>query len=115
MNSECIATEQLTASEREQMFRLLQKNFLGVERKTFDADLDGKNRVILIERDGELYGFSTFLYYTTRYREEDLGIVFSGDTIIEPGARGTLELPRTWIRAVRQTGANFEPTGSSGC
>lgn len=107
MKSVCLPTLRLTAADREQMFDLLLKNFSGVDRATFDADLDEKNRVILIREHGELYGFSTFLYYTTRYRDERLGIVYSGDTIIEPDARGTLELPRTWIRAVRETAAGY--------
>lgn len=107
MKSVCLPTLRLTAADREQMFDLLLKNFSGVDRATFDADLDEKNRVILIREHGELYGFSTFLYYTTRYRDERLGIVYSGDTIIAPDARASLELPRSWIRAVRETGAGY--------
>ena len=107
MNSECLATQDLGAADRERMFRLLRKNFHGIERDGFEADLNKKNRVILIQENGELQGFSTFLYYTTRYRDETLGIVYSGDTIVEADARATLELPRTWIKAVRQTGTDY--------
>lgn len=107
MKGECISAQDLTAGDREKMFGLLRKNFRGVKRETFDADLDEKNRVILFRERGRLCGFSTFLYYTTRYRGEKLGVVYSGDTIINADARGSLELPRTWIRAVRQTGADY--------
>ena len=108
MKGECIATPHLASSDKEQMFALLQKNFLGVRREVFEADLGEKNRVILFRDAGVLRGFSTFLYYTTDYNNEKLGIVYSGDTIIDPSAWGSLQLPKSWIKAVRDTGQQYD-------
>ncbi|MCP4876599.1 MAG: hypothetical protein GY896_14160 [Gammaproteobacteria bacterium] len=90
------------------MFALLNGNFLGVSRDVFEADLQAKNRVILFRENELLLGFSTFLYYITRYQGKNLGIVYSGDTIIAPDAWGSFHLPRTWIREVRRIGATHD-------
>jgi hypothetical protein len=39
---------------------------------------------------------------------EKLGIVYSGDTIIESDAWGSFQLPKTWIKAVREAGACYD-------
>jgi hypothetical protein len=84
------------------MFALLSRHFEGVEPGVFEADLLGKNWVILI-RDGTgmLAGFSTL-----DVRNEEVGgapctVVYSGDTIVDPSAWSSAALPRAWIGAVR--------------
>jgi hypothetical protein len=88
---------------RDAMFRLLSSHFAGVDRESFDDDLDGKNAVILLEdEDRVLRGFSTLLVYTTRAAGRPMTIVYSGDTIVERASWGSPALARTWIHAVRQ-------------
>ena len=88
---------------RAAMFRLLAAHFVGVDRSTFDADLEEKQCAILLEDDdGELRGFSTLLLYRTAVERKTLSVVYSGDTIVDRAWWGSPALPRTWIRAVRQ-------------
>jgi len=96
-----VPREALSVAQRDAMFALLARHFEGVAREHFEADLAEKNWVLLIEDEGRLCGFSTLVFYQTRYRGEVVAVVYSGDTIMERGAWGTPELPRSWIAAVR--------------
>ena len=98
MKARAISKEQLTAADRERMFSLLIRHFLGVERDVFNADLDKKNWVILIENnEGCLVGFTTIHLYQTAYQGETLSVVYSGDTIMDQSAWSSFCLPRVWI------------------
>src|SRR5688500_7243767 len=98
-----VPRESLSAGMREEMYALLNAHFEGVSPEQFGRDLDEKNWVILLEEGGEggrLCGFSTLLVYETRFEEEPLSVVFSGDTIVRRDAWGSSALPRTWIGCV---------------
>ncbi len=82
------------------MFELLAHHFNGVTRAQFERDLAARNRVILIQRDGRLVGFSTLLAYTTAFEGKRINVIYSGDTIVAPEAWGTTALPRAWVAAV---------------
>jgi hypothetical protein len=100
----------LTSVEIGQMFALLAQNFRGVERRTFDADLEEKNWVVLVEgADGRLHGFSTLLIYSTQVTLRPLIVVCSGDTIVEPSAWGSSALPRAWIQSVYALRSHYPP------
>ncbi|HEX4963514.1 MAG TPA: hypothetical protein VF173_21980 [Thermoanaerobaculia bacterium] len=102
MTGRLVPRAALTAEEREALFTLLATHFLGVTRERFAADLAEKNWILLLEEDGVLRGFSTMLIYETLSPEgEPLTVVYSGDTIVEPGAWATAALPKSWIAAVR--------------
>ena len=93
----------LTQLQQEQMLGLMRQHFFGVTAPQFQADLEQKNWVILIEDGaGRLRGFSTLLYYTPQIDEGRLHAVYSGDTIVDAGARHDPTLARTWIAAVNQ-------------
>jgi hypothetical protein len=83
------------------MFSLLSVHFHGVERWTFDRDLDEKNWVLLFEDGAQLRGFSTLLAYETVHDGEPISVVYSGDTIMARDGWKTATLPRSWITAVR--------------
>jgi hypothetical protein len=102
MNGRLVQRDDLTAAERDAMFSLLGTHFRGVTRERFDADLDEKNWVILLEdKDGELAGFSTFLHYhATLESYERVGVIYSGATIVDPRAWNSSVLSRTWIESV---------------
>jgi len=100
-DSVVVDREALPAADRDAMFELLARHFEGVSREQFARDLAGKNRVVLIRRDGVLVGFSTLAVQESAHEGRIVTVVTSGDTIVAPEAWGTTALPRAWIAAVR--------------
>ena len=65
----------------------------------FQADLDGKDEILVLRRrGGELAGFSTAAYRRLVWREENLRIVFSGDTVIRPEDWGRMNFSLAWLK-----------------
>ena len=91
---------ELSPASKAEMFRLLTQHFDGVTPEQFARDLAEKNLALLLERDGALVGFSTLQAYTTTFEGELLNVIYSGDTIVTPGAWGTTALPRAWVTGV---------------
>ena len=80
-----VPRESLTAPQQAAMYSLLDAHFEGVTPRQFRRDLDEKNWVILLEQGGPggpLVGSSTLLVYETRFENEPLSVVYSGDTIV---------------------------------
>lgn len=102
MRSRLLDVANLGAADRERMFRLLCRSFTGVRPGRFAADLAEKNRVLLLEEEGALRGFSTLLFYRTALAGEAVNVVYSGDTIIDPRSWNASVLAPAWINAVRQ-------------
>ena len=103
MRSRLLCVPDLESRDRERMFELMRRSFIGVTRHRFDADLDGKNRVILMEEDeGGLCGFSTLLFYRADVDGEAVNVVYSGDTIVDPDSWNASILAPAWINAVRE-------------
>jgi hypothetical protein len=96
---------QLSPSQMNQMYGLLDRHFDGVTREQFDRDLAEKNWVILLAREERLVGFSTLLAYESSFRRAPVSVIYSGDTIVAREAWGTPALPRAWIAAVNQVRA----------
>lgn len=86
------------------MYSLLSTHFEGVKREVFEADLNEKNWVILLEDEDSntLKGFSTLLMYETEFEGEIKSVVYSGDTIMDPSAWSSSVLSRTWIASVNK-------------
>ena len=101
MNWRLVPRESLQRSDRDAMRLLLAAHFDGVTHETFERDLDEKNWALLFEDGGCLRGFTTLLAYETVHRNEPIGVVYSGDTIMARDAWNTALLPRAWIAAVR--------------
>jgi hypothetical protein len=91
----------LTPDDRAAMFALMDSHFEGVSRDVFDRDLDEKDCVLHIVRDGVLVGFSTLQVYPTSFAGQQINVIYSGDTIVSPEAWGTPVLARGWIALVR--------------
>ncbi|MGB3640550.1 MAG: hypothetical protein WBA39_23695 [Rivularia sp. (in: cyanobacteria)] len=104
MNSNLVSTRDLSALDIEEMFALLTNHFEGVKRDVFNNDLDSKNWVILIkdEETNQLKGFSTLLMYDTYFEGENISIVFSGDTIVDPSAWSSSALSTGWIASINK-------------
>jgi hypothetical protein len=96
-----VRREALTADDRRSMRQLLAAHFEGVTPAAFARDLEEKNWVVLLEEAGRLTGFTTLLTYETSAGGEPVAVVYSGDTVVERGARGSAALPQAWIAAVR--------------
>jgi hypothetical protein len=96
-----VARADLTPDERAEMFALIESHFDGVRPDVFERDLDQKDWVLRIVRDGALVGFSTLQVYPTTVAGRHLNVIYSGDTVVAPEAWGTPVLARGWIALVR--------------
>jgi len=101
VNGRLVRRDDLQEGERAAMFALLSAHFHGVERRTFDRDLDEKNWVLLFADGQRLRGFTTLLAYETARDGEPISVIYSGDTIMARDGWRTTTLPRSWITAVR--------------
>jgi hypothetical protein len=84
----------ITASQRDEMFALMQAYYEHIDRATFDADLAEKDWVIQVldEDTNRLKGFSTQLLLQVDVVGQPIRALFSGDTIIDRDARGQRSL-----------------------
>ncbi|MBK6455888.1 MAG: hypothetical protein IPF87_07395 [Gemmatimonadetes bacterium] len=80
---------------------LLDRHFEGVSAAQFDQDLDEKDWVLRIRRDGGLVGFTTLQLYRAQHAGRGINVIYSGDTIMAPEAWGSPVLARGWIALVR--------------
>lgn len=97
-----MSRDALTATQRDEMFALLEQHFEGVTREQFEADLAEKDWVIALREEGGLRGFSTLRVMESSFCGEAITVIYSGDTIVAPEAWGTPALPRAWIAAVNR-------------
>jgi len=90
----------------EEMLGLFQAHFQVLYPEAFLRDLVRK-QVVIQFRDGEdqLQGFSTITSFQTRFQGRAVGVVYSGDTIINPEFWGTSILPKAWLQAVMEMAA----------
>src|SRR6266498_2063654 len=100
---------ELSSANKAEMFRLLAQHFDGVTAEQFARDLAEKNLALLLEREVTLVGFSTLQAYTTTFERETVNIIYSGDTIVTPGAWGTTALPRAWVAGVDDLRTKLPP------
>ena len=103
-----MAIRDLQQDDREQMFVLLDRYYLGVTREAFERDLAAKEHVILLRAGtGELVGFSTLSRFHLALPERTVLAVFSGDTIVGAGHRGSFETAHQICRYFFQTIQEF--------
>lgn len=96
-----VRREDLVPNERAEMFTLIQSHFEGVREDGFHRDLEEKDWVLRIVRDGTLVGFSTLQAYQATVRDRRINVIYSGDTVMAPEAWGSPVLARGWIALVR--------------
>ncbi len=98
-NLECHvpATDQLTAVDRERMYRLMTDYYENVELSDFERDLAEKEWAILMTRaSGEILGFTTLTRLRTQCGNEQLVALFSGDTVLDRDIWGASGWVRAW-------------------
>lgn len=100
LSSRLIAAAKTTPALRREMFELMDRSYANMRREDFERDLATKEWIILIEdgQQGKLRGFSTQTLLRHHFRGEEILILFSGDTIIDPACWGSMELPLAWGR-----------------
>lgn len=81
--------------------QLLDRHFHAVTEAQVTRDLADKTAIIRLFDGERLIGFSTFAYARIRWLGEEIGAVWSGDTIVDPVAWHAAALPAAWLRAVR--------------
>jgi hypothetical protein len=104
-----VPCSELAAREKTEMFQLLAEHFHGLTPEQFAHDLAEKNLALLLQRGETLVGFSTLLSYTTTFENASINVIYSGDTIVTPGAWGTTALPRAWVAGVEALRAESPP------
>lgn len=101
MNGRIVLREDLSKKMIDQLFNLIDTHFDGVTIKQFQADLDEKKYVIIIENENKtICGFSTIDYYAVQFETKTINVIYSGDTIIAREAWGSSALFRSWINSV---------------
>jgi hypothetical protein len=89
---------------------LMVRPFAGVSRAHFDADLDRKNRVILLrDPSGALEGFSTLRVRDDQDGRRPCSVIYSGDTRVDPRAWGSTASSGGGSRPSSASGPNGSP------
>lgn len=89
------------AATREEMWRLFSQYYTEVGRGAFLHDLAGKDHVILLRDHARaLKGFSTAQGYVREVQGRRIGVVFSGDTIVDREYWGQTVLQRAFLRYI---------------
>jgi len=88
----------LSDRDREEMYAVFERYYDDVTRARFDADLAGKDDVIVL-RDAErrIRGFSTLARLSVQVRGRRHRAVFSGDTVVDEAFWGTRVLGRVFL------------------
>jgi hypothetical protein len=102
MKSLLVGVEKLEPSDHAAMYLLLKNHFKGVTWDRFQIDLERKNWVLLLrdENTNALKGFSTLMFSQQTYLGEQISVIYSGDTIVDPSAWSSISLPRSWIATI---------------
>jgi hypothetical protein len=95
-----IGAGDLTARERDAMFRLMDETFANVRRDAFDADMAAKDWVIRVHdpESRKLVGFSTQVLLGPETLGADVWVLYSGDTVVERQYWGDVALAHVWGR-----------------
>ena len=81
---EIISVVKLTDSDKDLMFRLMSMYYENLNKDNFYTDLNEKNWVIMIrDEKNSIIGFTTIKLFDTIFNNENILILFSGDTIVD--------------------------------
>ena len=73
----------ITDKERMEIVSLYLRYYDGSSPAQVIYDLENKTEIILMLLDDKIVGFTTLEFYQRIWNEKTIGIVYSGDTIIE--------------------------------
>jgi hypothetical protein len=112
ISSETVQARQLTLVERQQMYRLMARYYLGTNWEDFTRDLQEKEQVMLLRdvsagANGDIVGFSTLTKFDLSIQNEEVKAIFSGDTIVEARYRRSFgfanEISTYFVRTLAAT------------
>ncbi|TGL55100.1 hypothetical protein EHQ59_05695 [Leptospira kemamanensis] len=100
LNLDCkiVSPESLIDSQIQQMYSLMEENYLGMEFPSFCSDLMEKTKVFLFHKEETIQGFTTLKLKTQEIENQTIQIAYSGDTVLSKKFRGTLSIPIYWGR-----------------
>lgn len=109
LESHSVPTHQISRQQTLEMYDLFQNYYEATTYRNFTRDLNNKNWVVLLKEAGgkTIEGFSTLAFYESKPDGVPVGVVFSGDTIINKKFWGTPELPKKWVKTVLQVGQDY--------
>ncbi|CAB1056348.1 hypothetical protein D1BOALGB6SA_1084 [Olavius sp. associated proteobacterium Delta 1] len=98
-----VNTARLNEEQKSDMYRLMVNHYNNVDPLEFAKDLAEKNwTILLVDRtSGKIKGFSTQMLFQHQYNDQTMLVLFSGDTIIDPGHWGSQALPVTLGRLMQ--------------
>lgn len=101
MKGEVVRVVDLDRGMRRAMYRLFCSQFSNVSPEEFEHDLAGKNWVLLLtDNEGELSGFSSMHVYDMAFRDEEITLVYSGDTVVDSRTWSDSALSYYWMGGI---------------
>ena len=101
MNGKILRRSTLDEATKERMFRLLSSQFENVSMQQFSHDLDEKNWVLLVhDDDGELVCFSSMMIYGASLDNQNVTLLYSGDTVVDSDTWRSSALSYYWMGAI---------------
>ena len=93
-----VSSENISESQKLEMFGILKQNFEGYVFDNFVKDLVSKDDVILLENKiREIKGFTTIKNFNTDIGQKKVRGLFSGDTIIQQDYWNKHDLFKVWL------------------
>jgi hypothetical protein len=97
LSGRLVPIDQLRKDDVDRMFGLMTEHYEGVDRRRFLGDLEEKQGcMVLSDRDGTIWGFSSYVFLHTTYDGDAVCTLFSGDTVIDGRHWGSPQLFRTF-------------------
>jgi hypothetical protein len=100
LTASTVPVSAIDARRREQMFALFARYYDCVGPDRFAADLAAKDSAILLTSGERLAGFTTMRTFDFAFAGETVGVVFSGDTIVDRAFWGEQVMARAWLAEI---------------
>lgn len=103
LTSRIVSIHELSTSDIDVMYRLMSTYYDNIRRETFQKDLNAKKGVLLVFDDREsLCGFTTYDVFNVRYKNEELHVLYSGDTVIKEEYWGHIETSKMFMSLLQK-------------
>src|SRR5262245_10702796 len=112
--AEIVPRERVAASDRAEMYQLLETYFQNTSVQQFAADLAEEGTVVLLRDpdDTRVVAFSTLMKIGSTIEDRNVVGLFSGDTIIAREHWGSSLLARLWVTTVFREAASIRQHGA---